>query len=232
MNSKKKKKKEHKEAMKALKNAIIQSTALISIDYSTDHAVYLSVDSSVCGVGWILVQDCSDGCHHPSRFSSILWNECKSCYSQAKLELYGLFHALCAMRLYLVSVHNLVVEVDASYIKGMLSNPDIQLNAAINRWIATILLFNFKLIHIPADKHKGPDGLSRCKPAPGEEEDDDPEDWVNSALSLGTWVVSWLNTSPTDMHCTEALVLSLETTDNDDNFAQHIHPQCDRRLPA
>jgi hypothetical protein len=44
--------------------------------------------------------------------------------------------------------------VDASYIKGMISNPDIQLNAAINHWIAAILLFDFKLVHIPADKHR------------------------------------------------------------------------------
>ena len=57
------------------------------------------------------------------------------------------------MCLYLVRVPNLVVKVDAKYIKGMLCNPYIQPNAAINRWIATILCFNFKLMHIPADKH-------------------------------------------------------------------------------
>jgi len=51
------------------------------------------------------------------------------------------------------------VEVDTSYIKGMLRNPDIQPNASINRWIAAILLFDFKLVHIPAEKHKGLDGL-------------------------------------------------------------------------
>jgi len=47
--------------MESLKTTIIKSRALISIDYSTDRAVYLSVDLSVRGVGWILVQDCSDG---------------------------------------------------------------------------------------------------------------------------------------------------------------------------
>jgi transposase InsO family protein len=137
------------------------------------------------------------------------------------------------MRLYLISVRNLVVEVDASYIKGMLSNPDVQPNAAINRWIAAILLFDFKLTHVPADKHKGPDGLSRREPAPGEEEDDDPEDWVNHALSLGTWVVSWLNAFPTNTHHTDVLVLSLEANDDDDNDpAQNTRPRRDRRLPA
>ena len=182
---------EHEQAMQAPKTAIIQSSALISINYSTDRAVYLSVDSSVRGIGWILVQDCSDGRRRPSRFGSISWNKRKSRYSQAKLELYGLFRALRAMCLYIIGVCNLVVEVDASYIKGMLSNPNIQPSASINRWIAAILLFDFKLVHVPADKHKGPDGLSRHEPAlEDDEEDDDPEDWVDNALALGVWVVS------------------------------------------
>ncbi len=30
----------------------------------------------------------------------------------------------------------------------------------INHWIAAILLFDFKLVHIPSDKHHRPDGLS------------------------------------------------------------------------
>ena len=68
--------------------------------------------------------------------------------------------ALKAVKLYVVVVTNFTVEVDAKYIKGMLNNPDIQPNATINRWIATILLFHFKLVHVPAAKHAGPDGLS------------------------------------------------------------------------
>src|SRR5260221_12408010 len=38
--------------------------------------------------------------------------------------LRGLFRALRAMRLYLIGDRTLIVEADASYIKGMLSNPD------------------------------------------------------------------------------------------------------------
>ena len=99
----------------------------------------------------------------------------------------------------------------------MLHNPDIQPNAAINCWITAILLFNFKLVHILAKKHKGPDGLSRCEPAPGEEELNDPEDWVDTALVLSTWVVSWLNAFPTNAHHTDALILSFETNDKEDS---------------
>jgi hypothetical protein len=182
-------------------------------------------------MGWILTQNCSDDCHCPLHFSSISWNECESCYFQAKLEPYGLFRALYATHLYLISIHKLIVEVNTSYIKGMLSNPDIQPNAAINQWITTILLFDFELKHIPADKHKGPDGLSRCAPILGKEEEDDPEDWVDNALSLGTWVMSWLDAFPTDMHCTDALMLSLESN-NDKDFAQLSQPHHNCCLPT
>jgi len=107
-----------------------------------------------------------------------------------------------------------------------------QPNTAINCWIAAILLFDFKLAHVPADKHKGPNGLSRCEPAPGEE-DDNPEDWVDNTLSLSLWVVSWLDTFPSDAHHTDTLVLSLEAnTNNDEDFAQHTRPRRDRRLPT
>ena len=94
--------------------------------------------------------------------------------------------------MHVVGITNLVVEMDVQYVRGMLSNPNIQPNAAINRWITTILLFNFKLIHIPAEKHQGPDGLSRCEPIPGEDDDEgDLEEWVDDILSLGIWLDTW-----------------------------------------
>ena len=83
-----------------------------------------------------------------------------TCYSQPKIELYGLFHTLRALHIHIVGITNLIVEMDMQYVKGILKNLDMQLNAAINCWIAAILLFDFKLIHIPAEKHQGPDGLS------------------------------------------------------------------------
>jgi len=119
---------------------------------------------------------------------------------------------LQVQHLYIVSIANLIFEADASYIRGMLSNPDVQPNTTINQWIATILLFNFKLVHIPADKHQGPDGLSRWGPVPGEEEEDNPEDWVNHVLSLGIWIVSWLST--TSMSTTATLILETNSKDN------------------
>jgi hypothetical protein len=77
------------------------------------------------------LQDCADGKRRPARFGSISWNDRESRYSQAKLELYGLFRALC---LHLVGVQHLLIEMDAQFIRRMLNNPDVQPNATINRW--------------------------------------------------------------------------------------------------
>jgi len=183
---------EHDCAMEQLKTAIATSPALIPIDYKSDCKVYLAVNSSFWAVGWILLQDCKDSQCRPSCFSSIGWNERESWYSQPKIELYGLFHTLRALRMHVVGITNLVVEMDAQYVRGMLSNPDVQPNAAINCWIAAILLFNFKLVHVLADKHLGPDGLSRCEPIPGKDDDEgNPEEWVDKVLSLRIWLNTW-----------------------------------------
>jgi hypothetical protein len=171
-------------AIDYLKNAVITSSALRGIDYESNGEVILAVDSSVIGVGFVLLQVC-DGKRYPSRFGSIAWSERESRYSQAKLKLYGLFHALHYFWVFIIGVRNFTVEVDAKYIKGMLNNPDIQPNATINRWIAGILLFNFKLIHVPAAAHSAADGLSRrLRSDQDPPETDDYEDWIDQSYGF------------------------------------------------
>ena len=53
--------------------------------------------------------------------------------SQPKLELYGCFKALQYWRLYLVGVKRLILEMDAKFIKDMLNNTNLQLNATMNQ---------------------------------------------------------------------------------------------------
>ena len=132
------------------------------------------MDTAIIAIGIILSQIDEQGRRRPSRYGSIPINERESRYSQPKLELYGLFRALRHFRLYISNVKNLHVEVDAKYIKGMLNQPDLQPNASMNRWIQGILLFDFKLIHVKAGNHKGPDGLSRRRPT--EEELEEPQE--------------------------------------------------------
>ena len=74
--------------------------------------------------------------------------------------------------------------MDVKYVKGMINNPDLQLNTTINRRFSSILLFHFKLIHILVDKHTGPDGLSQRPPAKRTHEEDNIEDWLDDVYSF------------------------------------------------
>lgn len=183
---------EHLEAMEKLKLLAKNSPAIRAINYHSNNEVILAVDSSWMAVGFILSQLGDDRRRYPSRYGSITWNEREQRYSQAKIELYGLFRALKAIKIFIIGVKNLTVEVDAKYIKGMINNPDIQPSATINRWIAGILLFDFKLRHVPGRSHAPADGLSRRPRAPEDPEDeDDIDDWIDSAYAFAIEVMNW-----------------------------------------
>jgi hypothetical protein len=85
------------------------------------------VSTSYIAVGYFLCQCTEEDKkrRNYSRFGSMTLNEREARFSQPKLEIYGLFRALKAVRLWVIGVRKLVVEMDARYIKGMLSNPVI-----------------------------------------------------------------------------------------------------------
>ena len=76
------------------------------------------VDTLIIAVGFYLCQADPDNLHKHfyTCFGSIALNDQEWHFFQPKLELYGLFHVLCAYKIFLVSVQNLIVEVDARYI--------------------------------------------------------------------------------------------------------------------
>ena len=169
-------------AQEDLKQALLESPALRPLNYQSSAPVILAVDTSFIAVGYHLCQ-CDEEDprrRYYSRFGSITLNDRESRFSQPKLEIYGLYRALRALKIYLIGVRRLLVEVDARYIKGMLQNPVLAPSASINRWIVTILTYHFELVHVPGSSH-APDGLSRRYPQPGdaEQEDDDFEDWID-----------------------------------------------------
>jgi hypothetical protein len=131
---------------------------------------------------------------------------------QPKLKLYGLYRALQSLKLYLISIRNLIIKVDARYIKGMLQSPDISPSAGINRWILAILMFHFTLVHVPGTHHI-PNGLSRQKPQPGdkEEPEDNFEDWIDNINEF----IHFLNPHPSiSNYTTLSLLIALYVTSN------------------
>ena len=120
--------------MEDLKEALVTSLALRPIDYHSEVPVILGVDTSYIVIGSILSQ-CNlynPKLRYVAQFGSITLNEHEARFLQPKLELYDLYQALRSWKLYLIRVRNLIVEVNAKYIKGMLANPDIAPSASIN----------------------------------------------------------------------------------------------------
>ena len=177
---------QRQESFQKLKELVSEAPALAPIDYSSERPVILAVDSSWMAVGIVLLQIDEEGRRRPARYGSLPFNEREQRYSQPKLELYGLFRALRAFRIHLIGVKNLVVEVDALYIKGMLNDPDMQPNAAINRWIQGILLFDFELVHVAGTKHVGPDALSRRPMADSEKIEEEDDEWLDNVALTST----------------------------------------------
>jgi len=212
-------------AQEDLKQGLLASNALKPIDYSSDSPVILAVDTSQIAVGFYLCQADPENPRkrYYARFGSISLNERERRFSQPKLELYGLFQALRAYKLFIVGVRNLIVEVDARYIKGMLNNPDTAPSASINRWIVSILTFHFELQHVPGKQH-GPDGLSRRPPQPEDTETaEDAEafdDWVDNLYGFVHIINSTIR-APQSSQILHALAYREENegSDSETNYA-------------
>ena len=176
------------ETFDQLKKYITTAPALRPINYTSEEPVILSVDSSKEAAGMILSQEVIDEegkrKRIPARYGSIPMSERESRYSQPKLELFGLYRALRHWRIYIIGVKKLIVEVDAKYIAGMINQAELQPDAAVNRWVQEILMFDFELRHVPAERFLGPDALSR---RPKDEEEiayDDDDSWLDNIALL------------------------------------------------
>ncbi|KNZ76602.1 hypothetical protein J132_09346 [Termitomyces sp. J132] len=92
-------------------------------------------DTSWMAVGFGIFQEAPDNPKQRTcaKLGSITLNEREARFSQPKRELYGLMRALQANKYWLVGCRKLVVETDAKYLKGMLSNPGVGPNATIMR---------------------------------------------------------------------------------------------------
>ena len=153
---------EQEKAMADLKEALAKFVPLGNIDYESDGAVVLAVDTSYKAVGFYIYQEDPETGKKKTfvKFASITLKDREARFSQPKRELFGLKRALEASEYLLIGCRKLIVETDAKYIHGMLNHPEMGPNATINRWIEKILMYHFELRHIPG-KIFGPDGLSR-----------------------------------------------------------------------
>ncbi|OSC96481.1 DNA/RNA polymerase, partial [Trametes coccinea BRFM310] len=151
--------------------------------YDCDGLVIISVDSSIYGAGWVLYQ-IHGSVRHPALFGSCTFSATESRYSQPKLELYGVFRAFKELRSRAWGTHFLL-EVDAKFLEKMIKEPDLP-NAPMTRWVAYLQLFDFTLQHIPAEKGKVQDALSRRPPSSEDSDESDGEAHLNEVLGYNT----------------------------------------------
>ena len=82
--------------MNNLKDTLLKSLALRPLDYKSNTLIILSVDTSHIAIGYLLAQCDLENpqLRYYAKFSSITLNDQESQFSQAKLELYGLYRML------------------------------------------------------------------------------------------------------------------------------------------
>jgi hypothetical protein len=117
---------------------------------------------------------------HPVIFGSCTFNDTESRYSQAKLELYGVFRAVKDLRHRIWGIH-FRIDIDAKFLIEMVKQPDLP-NAPMTRWISYIALFDYVMNHVPAASHTGVDGLSRRKRTPEDTDEEDAEEYLDKFM--------------------------------------------------
>jgi hypothetical protein len=201
---------EQEEAFEHLKDLVTQAPALRPIDYSSDRPVILSVDTSIYGIGFILSQEDEQGRRVPARYGSLPLQAHQTEYFQSKLEMYGLLRALHRYRAHIGGAKHLIVEVDAKSIGGMLNRTEISPDVILNKWTLGVLQFDFELVHVPGQKHLGPDALSRRRYTSDDEDESeysDPEEWLDK--------IAWTTKKPTSPNSDNPS--TSEVSDSDDS---------------
>jgi hypothetical protein len=221
-------------AQNELKRLISTAPVLVKLDYdaakllshqdplprSSDHGlVIVAVDSCQNGTGWILFQNIEKE-KHPVIFGSCTFNDAESRYSQAKLELYGIFRAVKDLRHRIWGIH-IRIDVDAKFLIEMVKQPDLP-NAPMTRWISYIALFDYVMNHVPAQSHAGVDGLSRRKRAPEDSEDEDAEEYLDKFMGSAFLNYSSLSSSSLSNFLSSESLHAFRPTRLDNKFFQDL----------
>ena len=151
----------HGVAMTRLKQALLSSPVLRTIDYNSNRPIIVTVDSSPTATGWAVGQDDEQGNRFATRFGAKIFNERQRRYPQVKRELWGAKIALKQEKDFLIGAH-VILETDCLPLLGMIANcntPDI----AMLRWIAFIHMINPELRHIAGKDNPVADMLSRAR---------------------------------------------------------------------
>ena len=144
--------------------------------YGKDVPIYVTVDTSPTGIGWVISQEDEDGTRFPIWFGAKVLSERHQGYAHVKRELWGIVSVVRADKDYLIGTE-MIIEMDCLPILGMLSGcatPDL----AMLRWIAYIKSLNPEIRHFSEKDNNMADMLSRVR-------FDDEDDMVSEDEEVG-----------------------------------------------
>ena len=165
---------EHTNAIRRLKKLLLEAPALRKADYAEGKPIYVTVDTSPTGIGWVINQEDMEKNRYAIRFGAKVLSDRQRKYAQVKRELWGIVSAVKADRDYLIGTE-VIIETDCLPILGMISGcatPDI----AMLRWIAYIKSLNPEIRHVAGKHNVVADMLSRARYGNEEESRSDEED--------------------------------------------------------
>ena len=111
--------KEHTEAMKRLKGMLVMAPALRKVVYKEGMSIFVTVDLSPTGIGWVINQEGEDGARYSIRFGAKVLSEWQRGYTQVKRELWSIVSAVKTDKDYLIG-SEVVIETDCLPILGMI----------------------------------------------------------------------------------------------------------------
>jgi hypothetical protein len=77
-----------------LKELLQEAPALWKANYAEGKPIFVTMDTSPTGIGWIINQEDEDDNRYAIRFGAKVLNERQRKYAQVKRELWGIFSAV------------------------------------------------------------------------------------------------------------------------------------------
>jgi hypothetical protein len=141
-----------------LKELLSEAPTLRKADYARGKPIFVTVHTSLTGIGWVINQEDEDDNRYMIRFGAKVLRERQWKHAHVKRELLGI---VSSDRKYLIRVE-VVIEIDCLPILGMVSGCDTP-NITMLRWIAYIKSLNPEIPHIASKRNIVADMLSRAR---------------------------------------------------------------------
>ena len=109
---------EHMEALRRLKGMLNATPALRKMIYGKESLIYVTVDTSPTGIGWVINQEDEGSTRFAIQFRAKVLNERQRGYAQVKRELWGIISAVKANKDHFIGTE-VIIETDCHPILRM-----------------------------------------------------------------------------------------------------------------